>query len=632
MSTNNPIGLRAAIYARVSSDQQAQCGTIASQLEALQQRVAADGLALDAELSFVDDGYTGSTLSRPAMERLRDQAAAGAVDRLYVHSPDRLARRYAYQVLLVDELQRCGVELVFLNRALSQGPEDELLLQVQGVVAEYERAKIMERSRRGKLHAARSGRVAVMAHAPYGYRYLPKALAGGQATINVHLEEARVVQEMFRWVAVERLSISQVARKLKERSIASPRGRSYWDRGTVWGILRNPAYKGQAAFGKRKIVERQVRLRPLRQQPEQPRRPVSYSRTPPEEWISIPVPAIIESDLFDAVARQLTENKQRHRLAQQSARYQLQGLVVCKQCGFALCGRRVRKQWYYRCVGNVARRMTGQKVCGSHSVRGDLLEEEVWKDVKALLADPQRVREEYQRRLAPSTPHQAGSKVHDPQAMVRHVQRQIGRLVDAYSEGLISKEDFEPRVRGARQRLIQFQAAAESLANQEDQQRQMRLVIGQLEAFSQQVSAGLEHADWAMRRDLIRTLVKRIEVGPEEVRVVYRVGVDPFALAPKRGQAQDCWRRREATGAPRRCHTAAFDRLRLPRACRGAQAVPQGPPACLKGDLPSRRTVRPPARRRAVRAGRPASANRIGRRSWTSCGMLCRLSGSTRIW
>jgi site-specific DNA recombinase len=210
----------------------------------------------------------------------------------------------------------------------------------------------------------------------------------------------------------------------------------------------------------------------------------------------------------------------------------------------------MQKRWYYRCVGNVARRMTGQKVCGNHSVRGDLLEEAVWNDVKALLANPQRVRQEYQRRLSPDSGKQTGRKPGDPQTMVRHVQRQIGRLIDAYSDGLISKADFEPRVRGARQRLSQFQAAAESLARQEDQQRQMRLVIGQLEAFSQQVSAGLENADWAMRRDLIRTLVKRIEVGSDEVRVVYRVGVAPFVLAPKRGQAQDCWRRRSATRAP----------------------------------------------------------------------------------
>jgi site-specific DNA recombinase len=149
--------MRAAIDARVSSDQQAEANTIASQVEALEERLERDGLPLEQELRFLDDGCSGTTLVRPAMERLRAAAAEGAIDRLYVHSPDRLARRYAYQVLLVDELRRCGVELIFLNRPLGRSPEDDLLLQVQGVIAEYERTKILERSRRGKLHAGRRG-------------------------------------------------------------------------------------------------------------------------------------------------------------------------------------------------------------------------------------------------------------------------------------------------------------------------------------------------------------------------------------------------------------------------------------------------------------------------------------------
>src|SRR4051812_27931438 len=170
---------RAAIYARVSSDQQAEAGTIGTQAEGLTERVRADGLPLDPELSFLDEGYSGSTLVRPGLERLRDSAAAGAIDRLYVHSPDRLARKYAYQVLLLDELKRHGVEVVFLNRELGRSPEDDLLLQVQGMVAEYERAKVLERSRRGKLHAARKGSVNVLAGAPYGYRYIGKLEGGG---------------------------------------------------------------------------------------------------------------------------------------------------------------------------------------------------------------------------------------------------------------------------------------------------------------------------------------------------------------------------------------------------------------------------------------------------------------------
>jgi DNA invertase Pin-like site-specific DNA recombinase len=162
--------VRPALYARVSSDQQAEGGTIASQVAALEERIDHDGLTLEPELRFLDEGYSGTTLVRPALERLRDLAAAGAIDRLYVHAPDRLARKYADQVLLVDELHRCGVELIFLNRALGQTPEDDLLLQVQGMVAEYERAKILERSRRGKRHAASRGSINVLSGAPYGFQ------------------------------------------------------------------------------------------------------------------------------------------------------------------------------------------------------------------------------------------------------------------------------------------------------------------------------------------------------------------------------------------------------------------------------------------------------------------------------
>ena len=146
--------LQGALYARVSSDQQSQAQTIQSQLMALRARLEADGVQLAPHGEFVDDGYSGSTLISPALERLRDAVANGSVDRLYVHFFDRLACKYAYQVLLVDEWQRAGIEIVFLNRALGDSSEDELLLQVQGMIAEYERAKILERSRRGKRHKA----------------------------------------------------------------------------------------------------------------------------------------------------------------------------------------------------------------------------------------------------------------------------------------------------------------------------------------------------------------------------------------------------------------------------------------------------------------------------------------------
>jgi len=195
--------IRAAIYARVSSDQQVQEHTIGSQVEALEGRVREDGLAVEDSLCFIDEGHSGAVLVRPALERLRDQAAAGLIDRLYVHSPDRLARKYAYQILLVEEFQRCGIEVVFLNHEIGDQPEEQLLLQMQGMIAEYERAKILERSRRGKMHAARNGSVSVFSKAPYGYRYISKREGHGVARFEVIASEAQTLMTIFEWYEKE---------------------------------------------------------------------------------------------------------------------------------------------------------------------------------------------------------------------------------------------------------------------------------------------------------------------------------------------------------------------------------------------------------------------------------------------
>ena len=209
-------------------------------------------------MTFLDEGSSGATLVRPALERLRDAMRAGLIERLYVHSPDRLARKYASPVFLVEELLRVGVEMVFVNRELGHSPEDDLLLQVQGMMAEYERAKIMERNRRGKLHAARSGSVNVLGGAPYGYRYIGTHHGGGQARYDVVADEARVVRQVFAWVGRERLSIGAVCRRLRQAGERTRTGRTMWDRSVVWAMLKNPADMGQAAFG----TTRQGPLRP----------------------------------------------------------------------------------------------------------------------------------------------------------------------------------------------------------------------------------------------------------------------------------------------------------------------------------------------------------------------------------
>lgn len=547
---NTGAGNRAAIYARVSSDQQAQKQTIDSQVSALRERVASDGLTLTDELCFLDDGVTGSTLQRPALERLRDLAYVGGFQRLYVHSPDRLARRYAYQVLLVDELKKHGVEIVFLNRAIGVSPEEDLLLQMQGMFAEYERAKIMERSRRGKRHAARRGSVNVLCGAPYGYRYLSKRAGGGEASYEIHPEQAPVVKQVFAWVGRDRLSIAEVSRRLKANGVPSATGKSWWDRTSVWGMLKNPAYQGSAAFGKTQTGPRRPRLRTQRGHTKTPRRTGSTYETPPSEWTSIPVPALVSPDLFAAVQSQLTENRLRGRERKRGARYLLQGLLECQCCGYAYYGKGVSRRSargkvpyaYYRCVGTDAYRFGGQRVCENKQVRTDKLDEAVWRDACELLRHPQVLRKEYERRLA--APERSDTEAALTKQL-SHAQRSVNRLIDAYADGVLDRAEFEPRLTHARQRLSDLQAKLDAQHSQTREQAALREALACLDTFADTISSHLDQADWQTRRDILRTLTDRIVIEPNQVRIVYRINFPLFARrasAGKEGVLHFCWR------------------------------------------------------------------------------------------
>src|ERR1700680_2122837 len=164
----------AAIYARVSSEQQREANTIASQTASLIEVAQGHDLEVPKEWVFEDDGYSGATLERPGLERVRDLAAEGQIQVVLAYSPDRLSRKYAYQVLLIEEFSRHGVETVFVKAPQGQSAEDNLVVQFQGMIAEYEHAQILERSRRGKRHHARQGHINVLCNAPYGYRYVRK--------------------------------------------------------------------------------------------------------------------------------------------------------------------------------------------------------------------------------------------------------------------------------------------------------------------------------------------------------------------------------------------------------------------------------------------------------------------------
>jgi len=526
--------IRAAFYARVSSEQQAVAHTIDSQLAALSERAQADGSPVPADRQFVDNGYSGANLVRPALDHLRDLVALGAIDRIYVHSPDRLARNYAYQVLLIDEWHRAGVEVVFLNRSLGQSPEDDLLLQVQGVVAEYERAKIMERSRRGKKHAAQRGSLNVMSNAPYGYRYVTVRDGGGQARFEPIPEQADVVRAVFEWIARERCTLGEVCRRLQSAGKLTATGKRIWSRQTVWHILQNPVYQGTAAYGKTRMTSRtrKSRPRPPRGRPAQPRRSKTAIAVDQREWVLVSAPAIVDKSLFAAAQEQLRENRTRARLGLRRPGYLLQGLICCALCGYAFYGKTTRQRGrghrmkdfqYYRCSGTDSYRFGGERICSNTQIQAHKIEAAIWSYVCKTVKDPASLEEALGGQEPGTSRDPLPENVDALKGQRQKLQHGIERLIDTLAEGVIDKDQFTVRMNRAKARLADLDVKMALHAADEDRRAHVRSAMSRLAELSNHLPPNLKKADWATKREIIRAIVQRIEIGPTNIGIVLRL-------------------------------------------------------------------------------------------------------------
>ena len=519
----------AAIYARVSSARQKKDETIASQTAALRTHAEQLGLEIPDEWVFEDEGHSGATLIRPALERLRDLVAGVGIDVVLCYSPDRLARKLAYQALLIEEFTRAGVRVEFVKGPRGDSPEDQLLVQFQGMFAEYEKAQIMERYRRGKTHRAKTGSINVLCGAPFGYRYIRKSEHAG-AAYEIVEHEAALVAEMFRLYADEGASIAELARWLTDSDTPTRTGKHRWDRSVVWGMLRNPAYAGNAVFGKTMVVGQSPGLNRIArlQGRSIPRAHKTVDR-PREQWIQIPVPAIVDEDTFDRVAARLADNK---RFASRNAKVPslLQGLAACASCGYGYyrtCTRTTNKKiYYYRCLGSDDYRHEGGRVCVNKPVRADHLDTVVWDHVTGLLADPQLIRAEIDRRLdSARTANPVAQQRKRLDTALAKTSNAIAAMIEAFGEQLITIDELRARMPDLRARETNLRNQIEALDNQTaDREAYLKLACD-LEGFLTQLNAKAELSTVAERQRVLRLLVKDILVGPDKITIRHRIPI-----------------------------------------------------------------------------------------------------------
>lgn len=518
----------AAIYARVSSEKQKDENTIVSQIEALTEFAQQEGYTVPPEWIFRDEGYSGSLLVRPGLEKLRDLAAEGHTEVILVYSPDRLSRKYAYQVLLIEEFARHGVEVVFIKSPRAHNPEDELLLQFQGMIAEYERAQIIERSRRGKRYRARNGAVSVLSGAPYGYRYVPKT-DQCEAYYQIIESEAQVVQEAFRLFTESRWAIGAIARHLSDQGIPTRTGKTRWDRSVIWAMLKNPAYNGTACYGKTEQVERKKITRPLRRKGGYSPRSSANRERAQEDWIKIPVPALINTETFD-LAQELLKKNQKLSLRRTKEPTLLQGLLICNECGYAYYRTSTRtskrKIYYYRCLGSDDYRYPNGRICDNRPLRQDELDEAVWEQIVELLENPELIRQEIDRRVREalsSNPTQARKeKLVKEQTRIKN---SIDKLLDAYQEDLLSLRELRQRIPALKRRETALTAELQNLDAQQVSQDYLATLAGHMEQFVAQLRENAKKLDVLERQRILRILVKEILIGKNTVKIRHSIPV-----------------------------------------------------------------------------------------------------------
>ncbi|MGH9008248.1 MAG: recombinase family protein, partial [Acidimicrobiia bacterium] len=509
--------MRVGIYARVSTDAQEARGTIGSQLEALRARVVADGDELVGE--YLDDGISGARLDRPGLDAVRDAAEAGLIDGLWCLTPDRLSRSYAYQVLITDELTRHGVAVRYLDAPdVASDPQARLLTQVQAVIAEYERAKITERSRRGKLFRARAGE-AVCWRAPYGYVRVPRR--GDQpAHLIINEEQAAVVRRIFDDYVAGGCSIRQITCRLNDDGIPSAAG-GRWATGTVGRLLRREVYVGRLYLNRTKMEPR----------PGQRARQV---RRPKEEWVLVPCPAIIDEATYDAAARACAENTNfsARRLDPNEEGWLVRGLVVCA-CGARRATDRLRGAngpiRYYECLyrdpvqGGPARR------CHEGNIRADALDQFVFDQIRAALLKPELL-------LAGEEAVLARTPAPDDEllaAQLDRLQRRLDatdverrRLADLYQAGVLDLAETQRRGRDLADRQRRMTTERDALIAQRRELTTDNRLRRRIDDFAASVIATIDELDFHQRQRLVRLLVDHVDVRGWHVDIHLRIPLD----------------------------------------------------------------------------------------------------------
>jgi site-specific DNA recombinase len=509
-----------ALYARVSTPNQEQEATIESQVAELEMYAEKNAYELPSELYFLDEAVSGSRLERPALDRLRDMAPEGIFRKVLCTSPDRWARQYVHQQVLLDELRRVGVEVIFIHQpAQVEGAQGQLLLGIQGLFAEYERAMITERLRRGKLYRIRQGQL-MSPNPPYGYRYIPVSEVGG-GKWRIDERNAERVRQIYEWYTVEGLTISAIARRLNELEVERPVRASFWTYSTVRNILRQQAYTGKSYYNRTRrnmdsIGRPRISGRGYLRSSE-------HQERPREEWIEISTPVILEKEIWQQAQERLQMNQRFSSRNNKRNFYLLRGLLVCSTCGRTLTGRTNQNQSFYYCP-NGGKNRSPDAPAHKCTISGPIVEPLVWSEIVRLLRNPTLVADAWQNQ------HGSGqippNEIERLQNRQRKLKRQWIRVLDLYQEGLIDKPEMQKRKARLDEELSFLDMRLRELSQQNRQTHLQEKIVQNFASFAEKIEASLASPSPELQQEVIRLLIDHVVVEQNAIVIKHIVPAD----------------------------------------------------------------------------------------------------------
>ena len=528
---------RAIVYARVSTDEQTKGYSLKTQIEACKSYAVEQGYVL---LEIFSEDYSGATIDRPVLNNVRDYLAKNEVSVVIVYDVDRLARKSVYQALIEEEFMRAGAIIEYVIGQYDDSDEGRLQKQIRASIAEYEKAKILERSKRGKRGKAMSGFVVVGSRPPYGYKVVSEP---HKSWLELDEEEADIVRAVFEWYLFgegegEPLSMNAISVKLTEMGVPTrgdkqdhffkKHGKGIWSAPMIRHILKNETYTGRWYYGKTKMIEdgKQRKPKPKCGFGKQVMRPK-------EEWIGVPVPAIIDEETFNVAGARIKLNAE---MADRSVKrqYLLGRRLKCAKCNYTYKGRTSRGNYYYYCGGTEQKPI---KVCDARPFRGPDVDRVVWEWFVNLIKNPQALAAGLQDNQDESVQQNQGmlNRLELIEKQIADQELQLSKLLDLYLSG-----DFPREILTERKARLEEHIA--NLRNEHEKTRKMiekvaltDRQIDEIQLFCNNVRDRLDTTDFDERRQLFEMFDVRgtlaLENEEKVVNVSCLISPQPVSLA-----------------------------------------------------------------------------------------------------